>query len=174
LLERGDYRVADEVGVSRHLSGERVGVCDGRGGVREEILKQGVQFVCAIRRAAQSLGAGVPLSESGDLTPRAVYIPAELQVIGQDEVRQVITVALELVGHFGGVERHADVFGFDVADGDALPACVCASDGEVGRAAGDTLRLVDRDDTLLQRFQQRLEGGAMRAFGRIACLQCAL
>jgi hypothetical protein len=49
-----------------------------------------------------------------------------------------------------------------------------ASDGEVGRAAGDTLRLVDRDDTLLQRFQQRLEGGAMRAFGRIACLQCAL
>jgi hypothetical protein len=79
-----------------------------------------------------------------------------------------------LVGHFGGVERRADVFGLEVAEGDAVPAGANASDGEVGRAAGDTLRLVDRDDTLLQRFQQRLEGGAMRAFGRIACLQCAL
>jgi len=79
-----------------------------------------------------------------------------------------------LVGHFGGVERRADVFGFEVAEGDAVPAGVDASDGEVRRAAGDTLRLVDRDDTLLQRFQQRLEGGAMRAFGRVARLERAL
>ena len=78
----------------------------------------------------------------------------------EDEVGQGVQVALELRGALDGVEVRADVFGFDVSHNEAA-----LEHGEVGRAASDARRFVDRLDTGIGLEQDR-QGGSVGVLGR--------
>ena len=86
---------------------------------------------------------------------QAVDVPAELDVIGEDQVGQRVAVAQELGALLDLVEVDADVLALDVADWDAVLV-----DDEVGRAVFALGGLVDgldpgRADRLNQRFERR-------------------
>ena len=43
-----------------------------------------------------------------------IYIPAEFDIIGEDEVAQTLPVTLQLFAVFNGIQKFADIFGFYV------------------------------------------------------------
>ena len=93
-----------------------------------------------------------------------VGVPAELTLVGQDEVGQGVAVAPQLLALLLGLEVRADVLALDVADGDAV-----ALDDEVGRAVGRVRGLVDGVRTVAaQRLQQRLHRRAVAVLGGLA------
>ena len=50
----------------------------------------------------------------------AVVVPAELQVVGEDQVAQALAVAPELLVALDLIQRAAHILGLDVADGSSL------------------------------------------------------
>ena len=92
---------------------------------------------------------------------RAVPEPMELQIVGQDQVRQRMPIARDLPAVMLRGQRNADVLAFDVADRAAAPGY-----DDVGRAHGDMLGFVDRADPRARdRLEQRLKVPAIRMLG---------
>ena len=108
--------------------------------------------------------AAVESAEASSLAQLALGVPAELQIVGEDQVGESFAVALELVAPLGSVEVLADVLALDMSDWHAAPL-----DDEIGRASLDARGLVDRLGAIAaQRFDQRLERGAVAVLRRLS------
>jgi len=91
----------------------------------------------------------LPAAEFDLLAQLAVHVPAELQLVGQQQVAEGAAIAAQLLAPLHVAQRHADVLGLHIADNEAA-----AGDDEIGRAAGDALRLVGGRHGRVERFQQ--------------------
>ncbi|OQA19789.1 MAG: hypothetical protein BWY63_01651 [Chloroflexi bacterium ADurb.Bin360] len=160
-LEGGNDDVADEVGQVRHPFGEFAGGDDRLRGVSQETVQE-VADGLNIGGGGFELAIAVEGRQADRFTMHAVHVPAEFEVVGEDEVGQGVQVAFELRGTFHGVEVRADIFGFDVADEKTV-----LEDGEVGRTAGDAGGFVDGLDAGIGLEQDR-QSGAVGVFGRRA------
>ena len=154
---------------------------DRLGAVAQEVEEQRVGFGNTVVTHRQ-LAAAVKLRQAGDGAALAVHVPAELGVVGQQQVGQRLPVTLELppvdcerVGA-GAVllyirKAHANVFGFNVADGQ--PALLPA-DGVIGRAALDPLGFVGGRNPVKGGLQQRIQRRPVGVLGGVALRYCGL
>ena len=105
----------DQVRQPGHAHGQKLRAGDRRGLVGQEIAQQLPDRFRAplFRRSACRL----PLARGqlGGSPQLAVGIPAELQIIGQDQVRQRAAIAGQLLRALRLVQRLADVLRLDVA-----------------------------------------------------------
>ena len=116
-LECGRDDVADQVRQPGHAHGQKLRAGDRRGLVGQEIAQQLPDRFRATLFGGQ-LAACPGTGQPGGSPQLAVGIPAELQIIGQDQVRQGAAIAGQLLGALRLVQRLADVLGLDVADVD--------------------------------------------------------
>ena len=169
LAELVDDEVADEVGEPGHAAGELLGMVDaGRlGGGKVAQQGEGGGMVGGVDgELARRQDAGEAGDEAGFFL--ALHEPAELQIIGEEEIGQRAAVAGELLGIGRVIEGDADVLGLDVAEGEVAGL---AGDEVVGRAGGGTLGLVDGGDGGVERFEQGLEERPVGVLGGVAAFQ---
>src|SRR3972149_12127039 len=124
----------------------------------EELL----EFLVAVRRGLDAAFA-VQVGHPDGQTFLAGCIPAELQVVGENPVRQRgVPFELLSIRSFAAlhlVEIDADVLRLDVAYWDSLPG-----DVEIRRAASDSAGVVRGAAVLVASLQEGFQGGAMRVF----------
>ena len=157
------------------------------GHARGQIVRGGLDGQVGLDELGQQLrdlagGGFVPADFAVLARPRqaggelafAIDKPAEVDVVGEDEVGQRFAVAAQLVGGGGLVQADAYVLGLDVAQRQQA-----TGDDEVGRATGNALRLVGGLDGAVRRaadlrahrFKQGFERRAVRVLGGVAGLQ---
>ena len=166
VLEGDDDDVADDVGEPGHALGELAGLGDRLGAVGEEVVEE-VEDGLGAGGVARDLALARRAAEAGGGAGLAVHVPAELEVVGQDEVGEGAKVALELGRLLDLGERGVDVLGLDVADGEQAGGGA-AADGEVGGAALDVGGLVRGDGLAADALDEGLEGRAVGVLGRVA------
>ena len=152
---------------------------------RGQIVRRGLDGQVGLDELGQQLrdfagGGFVPADFAVLARPRqagrqlafAIDKPAEVDVVGEDQVGQRFAVAAQLVGRGGFVQAHPHVLGLDIAQRQQA-----ARDDEVRRAAGDALRLVGGADRTMRLvasglradgFKQGFERRAMGVFGGVA------
>ena len=115
------------------------------------------------------MASAIQVSEACRLAPGTAGVPAKLQVVRQDQVRQPVTVTLKLLALLNVIQVGVQVLTLDVSDWDAA-----LLDDEVRRAAGHVRRLVEGADSpaaqyLNERLQRRTVG-VLRGLSAGACL----
>jgi len=101
--------------------------------------------------------------KAGGKTKLAVEIPAELEIVGEDEISEGFAITRELVGLLDVVEVLPYVLRFDVAE-----RYGAAHENVVRCPAGDLLRFVDGLDASAS---ERVEEGLQRrAVGVLRCM----
>lgn len=100
---------------------------------------------------------GIERAERGLAPFFALDVPAEFDVIGQDQVGKVLAISLELFGLMSIREGDVGVFCFNVADGQVA---LSSHHHEVWRAAvGAVLGLIGSLDALGQRLDEFCRAG---------------
>jgi hypothetical protein len=109
-------RRTEEPGEGGHADGQFPGIADDGDPGMEKFMEQR-------RNLFRPLFVGLEAAlfrdpgEAGRQSMLSPYIPAEFQIVRQDQVVQALAVALQLFFPFDHIERLPHVFGFDVADG---------------------------------------------------------
>ncbi len=159
-------QIADEMGPPGHALGQLVGRINALRGLLEKTAQEGkngleLLFIHAEFAGAQRAG------QRRAAARLALDIPAELKVVGQQQVGQRAAVAAQLLGFFRVVERDADVLGLDVAEGAVVGL---EADQKIGRAASRALGFVGDHEALagIKPLQKTLEKRAVGVLGRIA------
>ena len=102
--------------------------------------------------------------EAGGIPHLTIGIPAEFQVVGENQVWQALPVTLKLVALFGDAQIVADVLAFDVTDGDAV-----ALYDEVWGARIAVGGIIYGDDTVTaQGLDQCFKGGTVGMLSGLA------
>ena len=148
---RLDDDVADHVGLACQTQGQIAGLANGLRAAGQEISEQ----------LGDGILSGVGGADlAGDISDRAercggdavaIDVVPEVHIVGEQQVWQVLAIALELLGLVGVGEGDTDVFGFDVAYGQAT---LFAKDHVVRRAAGALSGLVNRVGLSLSSFRR--------------------
>ncbi len=148
--------------LARHHFGQLLGGGDCVPDMPAEILKQ-------LGKAFKGFGNGhnrsvAYLRNGGGVHLFAVTIEPEFAVIRQHQIVQTGFIACQLHGGVNPGERDADVFGFDIADGN-----IAAGEDIIRRAAGNSGRLVCHQHARVQGFQQGLQIAAIAVFSCDSC-----
>jgi len=98
----------------------------------------------------------------------AFDVPAELDVIGEDQVGQGAEVAPHLLRPLDAPQVFADVFGLHETDG-SLPF----QHNEIRRADVNMRGVIDGDELGVQRLQERLKRRAIGVFSGFGVRQFA-
>ena len=169
VFEGCNDQIADDPRHARHALSEFLGGADRQRRFMIKGCKELIEFLVAVRcglDAALAVKIGHPDGQA--LLARG--IPAELQVIGEDPVRQRrVSFELLSIRPFASlhlVEIDADVLRLDVAYRDSLPG-----DVEIRRAAGNATGFVRGVNVFVARLQEGFQGGAVRVFRGIAFLK---
>ena len=161
--------IAHQVGEVGKAQGELRGRGDGNGPLREETLEEleGLGLLVGI---GDNLAAGSDASERGGSAffraALALHVPADFEVIGEEEIRKVRLIALELLALFDLGEIDADVLRLDVAEREAVLA---PRDDVIRRAALDALGFIGGIH-FRERLDERLKRGAIGVLGGVATL----
>ena len=182
LLESLGHDVADHVGDSRHALRQVFGAEYRRRALGEEELEQAGQCINPTSNHCQAtVVVQLRQPHHPDRLLLSIQIPAELEIVGQQQVWQRLAVAHELLAIVGTqipwltipldlAQVDVAVLGFHIAnrlrDSPALAAC--PRNHEIRRAAGDALGLVCGRDTYDGAFQQRLERRPVRVLRGVA------
>jgi hypothetical protein len=151
--------VAGHAGQGSHAFGQFPGAAKGGHLLGKELLKQVADGLSA---ASGLLDSAVPCDggQAGRLPMFALDVPAELQVVSQDQVVEGSAVAAKLLGPLRCVQAGADVLGLDVADG-----CPGAGEDVIGCAALHALGLVDGLHSVTEGLEQGLQSRAVGELG---------
>jgi hypothetical protein len=82
---------------------------------------EGSRSAAIASATAALLAAGAPHADARRLPQLALRVPAELEVVGEDDIRLGAQVPPKLGRLLGLVEVGADVLGLHPADGEAFP-----------------------------------------------------
>src|SRR5690349_21421420 len=92
----------------------------------------------------------------------AIYVPAKLKMIGDDEIGEAFAIALYLGRALRATKRVPDVLCLDVTDRAHTPR-----DNKVRSTAGDPFRFVRCDDITIDGLNERLQ---RRTIGVLGCV----
>lgn len=148
-----------------HALGEVARAIDLLGLVGEEIGEQGFEVGWAFPNFFE-LAIGGQVGEADGAATLAVDVPAEFEVIGEEQVFEGGEVAFELGSALDLVEGLADVFGFDVAEGQGADV-EGFGDDEVGGAAGDVTGFVGDEQVGVEGGEEGVQGRAMGVLGGV-------
>jgi len=158
--------MADFAGHGRHARGEFGGTAKGRRRFEGEAAQQGGDGGDFFARGAQLAVAHFAQACCGVVL--AFDVPAELDVIGEDQVGQGAEVAPHLLRPLDAPQVFADVFGLHETDG-SLPF----QHNEIRRADVNMRGVIDGDELGVQRLQERLKRRAIGVFSGFGVRQFA-
>ncbi|MDV2504250.1 MAG: hypothetical protein RX318_09895 [bacterium] len=144
------------------------GLVDGRGLPVEKRCKKLIYVLLALL-VGDNLPTLAQASKRGCLAMFALNIPTKLQIVGEDEVAQR-EVTLDLLRPFRFIQRFANVFGLNVADGEGAMLGRSGND-IVWRTALNPLRLIRGGDALFKRLYENFKSWAMRVLCRVSALE---
>ncbi len=159
LLEGLLDEIAGHAGQSRHALGQLLGSAHRGRRLGQELLQQPRNGLDASPSCPDPPING-QRSQAGRLPVLALHVPAELQVVGEDQIVERFAVAAHLLGPRRRVQAPSHVLGLDVADGRTG-----AGDDVIGRPAVHALGLVDGGDVLADGFKEGFESRAVGVFG---------
>jgi hypothetical protein len=138
--------------------------------MRKKVEQQVPGALKFVRSNRRKFAAGPDVREPEGFTPGAIHKPAELEVVGEQQVRERREIALELAGPLRFVEVGPRVFGFDVAQRQVI---AFAGDDIIRSPTVGAFGLVGRDNVRVERFEEFLQRRAVGVLGGVAAFEGA-